>query len=1158
LNTDFQAALDRIFSGPNGLPVGQQKYFYINVKMGSLDADTLAQTSFTSVPVDWSDYKVWSPTAVNINPRQLVEVEVPSTLVAYHNGKTGTAPDITVTLDPSKLDGFYNGDFDSFFSPNPGADSTLPHDSYDLVRVLTHELLHGLGFGLNLSILNTSPGDTDVWFSHVDDPNNIPVYNLGGGPVALSADGDHLANNKDLMYAHYNGEESISATDLSILQDYGYQDHAPQVSIPSSSVQADHQQSFAASTLFSVQADAFDIVQYAVWDAGTGGGYFLVNGVPQPTNTEVDLSPAQFAQLTYHSGAGTDTLKVAAYDGKFLTGTATNKWSQTFTVAVPADNPPTATGFNRIMGQGQTSIAASSLFTASDPDSDTITQYAFWDNGVGGGHFFVNGIQKSSNTEIDVPAAQLAQTVYQGGSGTDTLWVAAYDGNLWSGSAANKWSAAFTVSPYAPSPDLVVSSLTSSTSSVQQGSRLSFSYVIKNQGSTAAGLDYSSWAVDQKPTTSSGVWDTIGSLGVNATASFTDSISTSSLSVGSHTLWVAADNWNNVNESDETNNWLSVGFTVTQPPLPDLIVNGITPTTTSVQQGSRLSFSYVIKNQGSTAAGLDYSSWAVDQKPTTSSGVWDTIGSLGVNATASFTDSISTSSLSVGSHTLWVAADNWNNVNESDETNNWLSVGFTVTQPPLPDLIVNGITPTTTSVQQGSRLSFSYVIKNQGSTAAGLDYSSWAVDQKPTTSSGVWDTIGSLGVNATASFTDSISTSSLSVGSHTLWVAADNWNNVNESDETNNWLSVGFTVTQPPLPDLIVNGITPTTTSVQQGSRLSFSYVIKNQGSTAAGLDYSSWAVDQKPTTSSGVWDTIGSLGVNATASFTDSISTSSLSVGSHTLWVAADNWNNVNESDETNNWLSVGFTVTQPPLPDLIVNGITPTTTSVQQGGTLSFSYTIKNQGNAAADGSYAGIYLDGQSPANELSGPAGYNSISGMASGGSVTANNSFSTAGLSVGQHTLWIKADYWSDSTGQSGNGNVAESNESNNWNSVSFTVTSTAPSAASVLGIGYNASTSQNYLASINPATGSSTVLNSFVFSSGGWVSSTLTAANSIVYALSSNDSHLYRFDANTGAILSSVAVNAPGTLQALRASGASVLGMGYNSTTSQNYLASIP
>jgi hypothetical protein len=297
---------------------------------------------------------------------------------------------------------------------------------------------------------------------------------------------------------------------------------------------------------------------------------------------------------------------------------------------------------------------------------------------------------------------------------------------------------------------------------------------------------------------------------------------------------------------------------------------------------------------------------------------------------------------------------------------------------------------------------------------------------------------------------------------------------------------------------------------------------------------------------------------VNATASFTDSISTSSLSVGSHTLWVAADNWNNVNESDETNNWLSVGFTVTQPPLPDLIVNGITPTTTSVQQGGTLSFSYTIKNQGNAAADGSYAGIYLDGQSPANELSGPAGYNSISGMASGGSVTANNSFSTAGLSVGQHTLWIKADYWSDSTGQSGNGNVAESNESNNWNSVSFTVTSTAPSAASVLGIGYNASTSQNYLASINPATGSSTVLNSFVFSSGGWVSSTLTAANSIVYALSSNDSHLYRFDANTGAILSSVAVNAPGTLQALRASGASVLGMGYNSTTSQNYLASIP
>jgi hypothetical protein len=34
----------------------------------------------------------------------------------------------------------------------------------------------------------------------------------------------------------------------------------------------------------------------------------------------------------------------------------------------------------------------SSLFTASDPDGDAITQYDFWDTGDGGGHYLVNGV----------------------------------------------------------------------------------------------------------------------------------------------------------------------------------------------------------------------------------------------------------------------------------------------------------------------------------------------------------------------------------------------------------------------------------------------------------------------------------------------------------------------------------------------------------------------------------------------------------------------------------------------------------------------------------------------------------------------------------------------------------------------------------------------
>ena len=78
------------------------------------------------------------------------------------------------------------------------------------------------------------------------------------------------------------------------------------------------------------------------------------------------------------------------------------------------------------------SIAASSLFSVTDADGDTITKYQFWDGTAGGGHFTVNGVTQGANQIIDVPAAQLAQTTFDVGAGTDLLYVRAFDGKNWS------------------------------------------------------------------------------------------------------------------------------------------------------------------------------------------------------------------------------------------------------------------------------------------------------------------------------------------------------------------------------------------------------------------------------------------------------------------------------------------------------------------------------------------------------------------------------------------------------------------------------------------------------------------------------------------------------------------------------------------------------
>jgi CARDB len=216
-------------------------------------------------------------------------------------------------------------------------------------------------------------------------------------------------------------------------------------------------------------------------------------------------------------------------------------------------------------------------------------------------------------------------------------------------------------------------------------------------------------------------------------------------------------------------------------------------------------------------------------------------------------------------------------------------------------------------------------------------------------------------------------------------------------------------------------------------------------------------------------WNYISGMAAGGSVTASNSFSTAGLSLGDHTLTVKADYWNDatgmanngsddVAESNEGNNSTTIDFTVNAPVapvLPDLDVDSITPNAASVILGSNFSFSYVIKDIGaGAVTAASWAGIFLDGQ--ATTLFGgtsTSGWNHIGPMAAGGAVTALNSFSTAGLSLGDHTLTVKADYWNDATGlaNSGNNDVAESNEANNATTIHFTV-----NAATLLVQGSNA------------------------------------------------------------------------------------------------------
>ncbi|MBC9976676.1 hypothetical protein, partial [Bradyrhizobium campsiandrae] len=208
----------------------------------------------------------------------------------------------------------------------------------------------------------------------------------------------------------------------------GAANHAPVVS--ASDYSATHSQNISASSLFSVSdADSDSMTAFRFWDSTSDGssGHFVVNGVAQGTNQNIDVTAAQLASTTFQSGAVSDDLWVQAFDG-----TAWSAWKE-FHVNPPVNHAP-AVSVSDYSATHNQNVPASSLFSVSDADGDSMTAYRFWDSttDASSGHFVVNGVAQGTNQNIDVTAAQLASTTFQSGAISDDLWVQAFDGSAWS------------------------------------------------------------------------------------------------------------------------------------------------------------------------------------------------------------------------------------------------------------------------------------------------------------------------------------------------------------------------------------------------------------------------------------------------------------------------------------------------------------------------------------------------------------------------------------------------------------------------------------------------------------------------------------------------------------------------------------------------------
>ncbi|GIQ77045.1 hypothetical protein [Bradyrhizobium sp. RD5-C2] len=358
----------------------------------------------------------------------------------------GTTSDITINIDPGYFQ-YIDLDYGLSWS------SQVPGNVINPINVFLHELMHGFGMTGWYSQSGQLAGAYESTFDNLIQKTATGAYFVGanaeaayGGPVPLTTDSTtqnyyHFGNQQSDLYAtpstvkdpltldlmngivfYPNYQYAISNLDIGVLKDLGYSIRTTPV-VTASDQSAARNQVYAASSLFSVNMAAGDsITEYSFWDTN-GNGHWTVGGTVQGTNTEIDISASQLAQASYQAGPGSDTLWVRAFDGYF--------WSdwKSFVIS-PADHAPVVTAANVTGSHGQLSVAESSLFSASDADGDTITQYAFWDT-EGHGHWAINGVAQATNAEIDVSAANLPQVSYLFGAAPDTLWVRAYDGYLW-------------------------------------------------------------------------------------------------------------------------------------------------------------------------------------------------------------------------------------------------------------------------------------------------------------------------------------------------------------------------------------------------------------------------------------------------------------------------------------------------------------------------------------------------------------------------------------------------------------------------------------------------------------------------------------------------------------------------------------------------------
>ena len=481
-----------------------------------------------------------------------------------------------------------------------------------------------------------------------------------------------------------------------------------------------------------------------------------------------------------------------------------------------------------------------------------------------------------------------------------------------------------------PNVDLTITNITFTPTEINDGDIVIFNATVKNNGTDAITDDfYVRFEIDG---------NYIGRQQVSGGLSAGESVHAIQnwhADIGTHTLKVVADYYDEISESNETNNKLVKSL----PEIlsPDLSVTDIEWIPSDINDGNTVTFNATVNNIGGSTTRDFYVRFEVDSEY------------IGRKLVSGLSDGANTIVVQnwlarAGLHNVTVYVDEYNAITESDETNNKMTEDLPFIQ--FPDLTVTNISWMPTDIVGGDTVTFTATVKNIGAGNTSTDfYVRFEVGGKYIGRAKVSDGLDSGNLTkVTQTWT--------ATWANTVNVSVDEYDTVVESDENNNNMSKNLPGL--PFPDLIVTDLTwEPKEKINAGDPITFTATIENTGGTF----YSTMSNPLKIAflvndEYAGSRNIVG--GIRAGQPLTTTFTWTAQPGTNPTVCVKADYSDIIPESNEDNNELCETLALAIKS-PDLTITQLTfEPTGSIHVGDTVKFTAKVENVG----EGNYSGDF--------------------------------------------------------------------------------------------------------------------------------------------------------------------------------------------------------